>query len=224
MGGGWGWKILRIFLGILREISKILRSAGTPWAADFGGFGGLVVVFFRVVFEIVIELFFVGGWVVVVFVELLFFFVIEEEVEVGEGIGVSGHCGEGVVDLAVEFIFGEGSGFVFELPEPFAGPVLFAGLDACDFLGAFECGVGDGVGFGGVEDGEGGDGSVGEGLAEPVGGGLGDDVGASRPPPGEFFGSGGEGGKGEIGVPGDGVGDSEGEWVWEWGAVEFEGD
>src|SRR5206468_1623976 len=98
----------------------------------------------------------------------------EGEMGVGE---VLGHGFEESEHFAFVGVFGEGAGFVGELPEPAGGPVLFERDDAEEFLGAFEGGVGDDVGFGVAEDLGGGDWAVGEEGAEPVGGGLGEGVG-----------------------------------------------
>jgi len=103
------------------------------------------------------------------------------------------------------------------LPEPCSGPVLFDGLDADDLFGAFESGAGDGVIFSVIDDGVCGDGAIGESVAEPSCGELSGEVERA----GGFMRSGVEDVGRDFGVPGDCVGDGEGEGVGERCAVEF---
>ncbi len=116
---------------------------------------------------------------------------------------------EGFGECPFDGVFGEWAGFVWELPEPFFGPVLADGLDAQEMFGAVEGGDGDGVGFGGLGEGVGGEGALVESDEEPIGGGLGHEV-AWGGGLGLFDGGRrGELVEGEFGEEGEGVGDGE---------------
>jgi hypothetical protein len=140
----------------------------------------------------------------------LFFVEIEVFFDVCQGFAkMRQGLGEGVA--------GEGGSVAEEGPVPLSIVGMAFGGDGEECFGADEGPGGDGVLFGGVDEGDGVDGAVGEGGAEPVGGGLEGEVGGRGRGLGGGFG-------GEFWVEGDLPGDGEREWGRGGEEVGFEGE